>query len=104
VSSVLPLAVTRRFDFSISVITVSQCELAEFQPLGLPDPQAAFCVSLSTSQQFVQRVREGDDGGIAGDTMHAIFLHQSLELTAREQVATDVVQPDGLSTVSELLK
>jgi hypothetical protein len=44
------------------------------------------------------------DGGIAGDTMHAIFLHQSLELAARDQIATNVIQPNGLPTVSELLK
>jgi hypothetical protein len=40
-----------------------------------------------------------EDGGIAGDTMHAIFLHQSLELTAGDQIATNVIQPDGLPTV-----
>src|ERR1035438_9939237 len=62
--------------------------------------QQAQCIVIASSRRncFVE------DGGIAGDTMHTIFLHQSLELTAREQVATNVIQPDGLSTVSELLK
>ena len=43
-----------------------------------------------------------EDGEVAGDTMHAILLHRSLELTTGEEIATEVVQPDGLPTVLKL--
>ena len=43
-----------------------------------------------------------EDGGIAGDTVWAIVFHQSLELTARDQITTNVIQPAGLAKVLEL--
>jgi hypothetical protein len=61
--------------------------------------QQAQCIVIGCSPRncFVE------DGGIARDTMHAIVLDQSLELTAGEQIATNVIQPDGLPSLEVVL-
>ena len=42
-----------------------------------------------------------ENGGIRGDASQPVFIHQALELTAGDQAAADVVQPNRLP---ELLK
>lgn len=43
-----------------------------------------------------------ENGGVAGDTAYTIVFHQSLEFTARDQIAANVIQPDGSPKVLEL--
>ncbi|MGA7907324.1 MAG: hypothetical protein WCA16_07970 [Candidatus Sulfotelmatobacter sp.] len=65
-----------------------------FQPIQGEFPAASqFNIPRLTQQ------RQRDD---ADSAAHLILLHQSLELTARDQIAPNVIQPDGLSTVLEL--